>query len=301
MSLRDDSVPLRHMRDHCAEGAAVVLFLMFFLHTVSCVAAEDGQGAAAPVGTVAEERVLGPYLFRILEGENPDGPYFETLVISDGGRVLFQLSEEGIRFQEETVQELVLDGQTRRYALVKLWTGGAHCCFSYLIFHVDHPLFLLDRLNFGDYGEDDLKLRTDGHDLLVTAPDCAWNYFYSDFADSSSDWVELLVRPGGARPVPGQAHRTEWTPEEAEKRLEESVQTVKGALEHWEGFPYSLPATLWQEMLAFVCCGRADLAYVLLDRVWPESGEKKAEYRRDFEKNLRSSRLWTQIREANRW
>ena len=23
MSLRDDSVPLRHMRDHCAEGAAV--------------------------------------------------------------------------------------------------------------------------------------------------------------------------------------------------------------------------------------------------------------------------------------
>ncbi len=260
---------------------------------------------------IVDQRDVGPYCLRIRERseptpEFPDVRLDRVLEIRKGGESqnkLVVLRRE-VGYPEGYLQEIDLDGDGVPWLVLQTWSGGVHCCFGYLILELGDPATVVARLNFADYDVFPLNLRLREKDLLVEVPDVTFQQWYSCFAVSRPYPVTVVINPDGLhldiRSIPPEKPDLEalaavildvWNDKDSRSGVDAYLKSAKIAT----------PVELFESMQDLCYKGHGELAWKLLDRVWPANEPGKEEYLALFRKELRTSTFWWDLCALNKW
>jgi len=188
------------------------------------------------------------------------------------------------------------DGDGHDEIVVGTWTGGAHCCFGAIVLSTFGALKELGTVNFGDGDLNRLRdLDKDGRPEFEMY-DWTFGYWHTDFASSPAPRVVVGFRDGRFAAVPELMRNDLPTDKEWKTLLAARV----GADD----------PVAWRPMLALVYSGHGDLAWTLLDAIWPGGGPapkdfsdwpSKAAFKSDFLKQLKRSPYWDTVKAMNGW
>ena len=177
--------------------------------------------------------------------------------------------------------------------IVSLFTGGAHCCTSHLVFELEPELKLLATL-------------TDAHDDLAhferDRKDSGYNYITADwifaywptcFACSPSERVVLRWADdgegGGFHLALDKMREPAPTAEAWNKDLGMVHKVVS------DNDINSIGQTLWQTVLDLIYTGHSDLAWKFVDAAGPKAQQKPFPTLGDFCGLLRRSQYWPEL------
>lgn len=313
------------MRSIKQAGLAVVLLLV-----VGCAGAwaEPAPIAAIEVSTapaidpainledypvIVDQRVVGPYCLRIREKREPAPEYLNVrydrvLEIQKGeepkNKLVFLRWDETLTFPEAFLCEIDLNGDGIPAIAMRTYSGGAHCCVSHIVLELGDPVKVVARLELGSYDLFPLNLRLREKDLLVDVPDVTFQFWYSDFVSSRPYSVTTVIQSDGlhldTRSIPSGEPDLEalaavilevWNDEESYSGLERRMKSAK----------IVTPVELFETMQDLCYKGHGELAWKLLNRVWPANEPGKDEYLALFRKGLRTSPFWGDLCALNKW
>ena len=197
-----------------------------------------------------------------------------------------------------------VDGDGREELILESYSGGAHCCFSYLIFSLGEAPALMARFEALDSGA---MLKDDDGDGIIEfhSQDMAFAYFGAPFATSVRVPI-VVVYDNGAfhlaehfmrRPAPSE---DEWEKRAGGVRADSGNKEVMDMTfdsEEWG----RVPPSLWRNMLDFIYSGNGELAWEFLDELWPGDKPGKDAFRKDFEAQLARSAYYDDILKLNGW
>ncbi|MBK9118782.1 MAG: hypothetical protein IPM18_04160 [Phycisphaerales bacterium] len=166
------------------------------------------------------------------------------------------------------------------------YSGGAHCCWTYYVLDLAPPriVAVLDTTTAGYF--DDLD--DDGVYEFITA-DPTFDYWNASHAESPFPRVVLAFRAGRYRLAPEYMRTAPPSSADFDAWVNEARTS--------QSFSGSRPAPLfWGRMLDLIYGGHADLAEELFRLGWPPEIPGKHEFRADFDRTLRSSRYWPDLR-----
>jgi len=189
-------------------------------------------------------------------------------------------------------RDITGDGQPD--LLISEWTGGANCCLILHIFEIGSSFRKIADIDaeFGDQGPHFVEL-SKGPGLQVQIYDWTFANWHSDFADSPAPKVILRYQDRKYRVAPDLMR----TPSVDSKDLAEKTESVRVAGKELHGsWPDAeVPPQLWGTMLDLMYSGHSDAARQFLDDAWPKQVGGKDAFRRDFDKQLRTSPYWKQL------
>lgn len=172
--------------------------------------------------------------------------------------------------------------------VVSKWTGGAHCCNSLLIFDVTSEFKKIADIYGGNYDLEIVDLNHDGIPEIRLTDDFL-AYLFSSFADSAQASVTLKYVDGhysvapefmkkSARLDTFTAHIPQW-----QKLLRDHTDS------NWP------PPPLIQAMTDLIFTGNENLAYQLVDHVWPSDVPGKTDFLKSYHKALADSIYYRQF------
>jgi hypothetical protein len=231
--------------------------------------------------------------------------YFE---IFKNNKVIYrkQATETGERFVVGTLYDddpdakLVamgndITGDGKPDLLVSEWTGGANCCLTLHVFEIGSQFRKIASLDaaFGDQGPHFVHL-AQGPGLQVQLHDWTFANWHTDFADSPAPKVILRYQNESYQVAPDLMR----TATVDMKDLAAKADSVKTDAKHLHGGSWpdvNLPPKLWGTMLDLIYSGHRDLASQFLDMVWPKQIGGKADFRREFDEQLKRSPYWKSL------
>ncbi len=260
------------------------------------------------------DTIFGDYVFRVYQeiSKNKTSPLVlsETLAVIRNGEELY-VSDEDFRIQVNTSNlknnyqrnstfpdiELGADitGNGEPNVIVGTYSGGAHCCYGYMIFEAGKHFRLIDEIYSGDYPIGLLELDgTPGLEIIKN--DGKFAYWKAPFASSPAPRV-ILKFDGSEYRINTALMRA---PPMSEAIMKETAISV-GQRANWDRSKmYPLNSDLWGVMLDLIYSGNADQAHDFLDMAWPsERGDKEEFAREFFGCILRESHYWPEIAVMN--
>jgi hypothetical protein len=180
---------------------------------VRCAAVAAGTAAVlalapAAFATTQTSRLGAVSATFTYQGKYPEFSH-ERLTISRGGTTVYDApvnaSECGGQCApgeygggKESIRALDLDNDGQPDVVLKLYSGGAHCCTVDEVFSFDQSTNTYSETpwDFGDPGAQIVDLNHDGHYKFVTADD-TFAYAFTDFAASGLP-IQILSFDGGA-------------------------------------------------------------------------------------------------------
>ena len=195
----------------------------------SPAATQSPQTTATPKATATPTASPSPKEVRQPEWtveQQPSGADV-TVVLSDGVNqypVASVSAAEFLQFEQWSMAyDQDLDGDGVNEAIVSHFTGGAHCCFEYLIFDAGPAgIASLDSFSFGNAGLDSLK-DLDGDGIPEMRSNDARLAYFDDISYAASPFLPLIL----CRSADGTY--TDCTPDFPDM-LEESAQEFEGRL-----------------------------------------------------------------------
>ncbi|MBJ86168.1 MAG: hypothetical protein CMJ11_06240 [Pelagibacterales bacterium] len=172
--------------------------------------------------------------------------------------------------------------------VINTWSGGAHCCYSYLIFDVGKNPRLITELELGHSSSSKIYKNIQQPGLVIEAND--WNYAYwnASFAGSPAPLIYLnydiktnqyvLNTEMMRQPIPDKKILDKWKVE---------------VRENWNKWP----ANLWQYMLHLIYKGNWQAALNFMDSAWPK-GEYLYLNNEKYNKRRFLKTLITRIKES---
>lgn len=271
--------------------------LLGFLATVA------GALAAAPGERPFREIRFREYLIRVHETGGPR--MNEKIEILRNGESLFTAEDHRVRAAGLNLgperpydpigvgEDLTGDGQPN--LVVELYSGGAHCCDTYLIFEIGDRFLLINRLGTGDYS---MRFRDldDTPGFEIETLDDTFAYWRAPFAGSPAPRVVLAYRDGAYRPAPDLMRRP---PMPAPIRNTRARRIREGG--GWDRDElYPLDSRLWAVMLDLVYSGNALQAREFLELAWPPNRPGKDLFSDEFFRcKLRHSLYWPVVANMN--
>jgi len=152
--------------------------------------------------------------------------------------------------------------------LLEAYSGGAHCCFSYVLLSLGDELEVLWEGFLADAGAVAVDLRGDGAVQLMSA-DMSFAYAFCSFAETPAPALVLALEPSGVR-VANLDH-----PEVYEREVAWALERVL-MLPPSAG-PDAQACALAQLYLSLLYGGRADVADAALERLF--QGDDRAGFR----------------------
>ena len=204
----------------------------------------------------------------------PEGEWFREAVVrvrADDGAIAFELRDAWVTpFEQEAGPgwraQLVavapgddLTGDGVPNLLLEAYSGGAHCCFSYVLLSLGDELEVLWEGFLADAGAVAVDLRGDGARQLMSA-DMSFAYTFCSFAETPAPAVVLALEPGGVR-VANLEH-----PEVYEREVAWALERVL-MLPPLAG-PDAQACALAQLYLSLLYGGRPDVADAALERLF---------------------------------
>ena len=199
-----------------------------------------------------------------------------------------------------------MTGDGRLNVVVKSWSGGAHCCFQYLVFSIDaDTVRLIDCIYTGDYGLTFAK-RDDAAGFVGITRDDNYVYWHAGYGDAPAPRVIMTFCDGAFR-ADADLMREPPSPAEELGRL---AREIRDSDLRWqkadERFFLRYPDGLhfdtrhWGVTLDLLYSGNIDEAREFFDKAWPEGRIGKQDFAFKFwECHIRRSRHWPTIREMN--
>ena len=184
-----------------------------------------------------------------------------------------------------------ITGQGKPNLVVSMWTGGAHCCFSYSVLELGDEVRQIGEIHAGHSDVCRFHPEPDGRvDFIVG--DWTSAYWHASFAESPAPDVILRYEPGGYK-VAADLMRKSAPSEEEFKQLVGKGRHLKLDQDGWpeSGF--------WGTMLDLIYSGHSDLAWKFCDLAWPGDKSKKAEFLKEFRVQLAQSRYYPALRDSD--
>lgn len=170
--------------------------------------------------------------------------------------------------------------------VVAEWSGGAHCCATYLVFELGQRLKQIATLSCGDGSEGAFEDVDGNGSLEFITCDSVFSYWpeWLQVSFAESPCPEVILKYDGGKYALARDLMRKPAPSDAEMKA-----LVNRVLENetWkEGNP---PPELWQTMLDLIYTGHNNFATKFLDSAWPSRVKGKAHFLAEFRKNLLQS------------
>ena len=265
------------MRRSCGKAIGACLVVMAAFETAS---AQDIQ-----------ERRFGDYSVRITGGQNIS----ETgeLEILKSGQRVFDAKELGYAFEDAPPIGADLLGTGEPILVISGYSGGAHCCFSDLLFALGDRFRFAGELDGADSGG---VFRQTSGGWVVDIADGTFRYWRTSYASSPQCTLVLRYRNGRWKLAGDEMRRRPFDA----KTLSGLAQQVANDPMAWDetekpGFGRYNTA-LWQTMLDLIYSGNPVQAFQFFDTAWPARfASEKEQFRQAFLDQLHSSRYWNEI------
>lgn len=287
---------------------------------LGCATTAPDEHAAAPEPPVraaagAAEPTLrmeaGDYVFALYP--DPQLRNLHTLTVWQGDEAVYEIDEpmaitlispyadltpEGeALFEGDPMYDM--DGDGYDDVVVALYTGGAHCCYRYIVLSVHGPL---RELGIVDAQNSEALVSDIDDDGLPdwSLNDWTFQYWKASFADSPAPRVVLNYQGDGFYPAPAlmaaePPDADAWEASLAEVRY--AFGHVRaGEATHQAGDPWApVPPVLWGGLLDLYYTGHGDLAPAFLDAAWPPDKPGKDAFWAAFRGQLMASPYWEGI------
>ncbi|HEY9867644.1 MAG TPA: VCBS repeat-containing protein [Candidatus Obscuribacterales bacterium] len=188
------------------------------------------------------------------------------------------------------------------------YTGGAHCCYEYSIFSLGDQFKKLATLDGRDSPMTFQDIDGDGV-FEVRGRDSTFAYWNAAFVDSVLPAIVLRFREGKYE----LASNIMRSPAPERSLLEERIRQIREDMKPQSpgtSSPLNLSPSLWNCMLELVYSGNGNLAWKVLEEVWPagkaawsihEGEVSRDQFLRRFKSQLATSPYWPDIKELNHW
>ncbi len=181
-----------------------------------------------------------------------------------------------------------ITGQGKPNAVVSMWTGGAHCCFSYTVLELGDEVKRVGSINAGHGDTCRFRREADGRlDFVVS--DWTFAYWHTSFAESPAPDVILRYEHGEYVVAAGLMRKTAPSASEFDAAVKKG-QKLKLGSDGWPGGDF------WAPMLDWIYTGHADLAWKYCDLAWPGKPATKEKFLSEFRQLLSQSPYWPAIK-----
>jgi len=229
----------------------------------SPVATEATDTPMPPPSTyvVQEERAIGSYtvqLWRSTEGETGLG-FDNVATISADGQVL-------ARVDSATTVDLSgtdLTGEGHPDVIIETYTGGAHCCFSTVVYDLGPTLTRVLETPASNCGGRFEDLDGDGVAEFVTCDDL-FAYVYCAYAASPAVTV-ILKYEAGRGYIPASPRFASLYADEITAHRQMAENAVTDDLGEWDGTP---KCSVLPPVLDYLYTGQPDRAWEALDQYY---------------------------------
>lgn len=267
-------------------------------------------------GELKKEQEFKDYTVRIYRNEEPpkdsdknpdhqDGlGCFE--ILRSGEQVYFQkgvifgLRSGGDEFNTNSpifMGQSIL-GNNQPNLVISEINGGNNSLCDYYIFEIGPTFKFITKIK--DSGGGEFKdLRGHGDFDLITTDEVTFDYWNCCGAASPHPTVILRYQEGKFRPDLERMKK----PEPTEHQLEEWATGFKlkfvDCQKDYEFKSWSAPYEMWDKMLDLIYSGNMDLAWRLCDLSWPANHPGKANFLKEFKKELATSPYYKSIKLMN--
>lgn len=230
---------------------------------------------------------------------------FGCFVISRGGRAIYR--ETSMDFQIGGSPSLKLEGKQdeltpigtdvtglgRPDLVIGEWTGGAHCCFLFHVFELGSER--LRKVTTIDAEDSDgsrfADVDHDGRAEFLTN-DWTFAYWHTGFMQSPAPDVILRFRNGKFRLALDLMRKP--TPNDKDLAAE-----AKKVARNWDTSEQGPPHEYWGKLLDLIYTGNARGAWSFAEEAWPRDKEGRAEFIKEFKKQLRKNPYWEELKELD--
>lgn len=236
-----------------------------------------------------EEQSFGGYIARTYWDKEELNGYL--VIIHKGQVVLFEQYGRFYLPKPGSITSIGSDitGNGRSELVVLNYSGGAHCCTTFVVYELGASIRKVATINAGDGDPDFFRWKRGKRGLFFFGADDVFKNWYSSYAYSPAPSIILRYCNGNYRIADDLMRK----PSPTEKALQDKAAVIQKE-EAW-----GLPSLLWKEMLDLIYTGNAASAYRLFDMAWPERITGKASFLEAFRKKLAESEYWPEILQMN--
>ena len=180
--------------------------------------------------------------------------------------------------------------------IIGVWSGGAHCCFSVIIFSLGEELKKIAEIEGGDSSLEFKDFEGDGL-YEVVGRDWTFAYWETSFANSPAPQVVLRYLHG--KYVLATDLMKKNSP--GKKEIDAKIDEISHAFAKSAASDDEVPPELWQYMLDLIYSGNGKIALTFFDKAWPDHREGKEEFLAAFKAQLAKSSYWPEIKTFNKW
>ena len=231
-----------------------------------------------PVNGSDESKVtINGYIIRTMRTE-----YLGCVEVRKNGAVVYRENEDVRYFIGNDIQgegkvpkikpgTNITGGHTPQVILGS-WSGGAHCCYKFVLLELGTKFRKLAELDAadGDYSHFE-DLDKDGKYEFVTN-DRTFAYWETSFAESPAPKIILRAQTDKEGRV---EYRLAMDLMETRARSPEELRKRIDKIKSNEEWSDGVPPDLWSAMLDFIYSGHADLAWRTWNEAWPENKAAK--------------------------
>jgi hypothetical protein len=239
---------------------------------------------------------IGPYTYRSYSGETLGQGAFEiwrgdkVILREEDGDYNISLDRKDSNLPEPG-KDITGDGLPD--LVIEVYSGGAHCCFEYLILSLGEEVKKLDRISGGNSSFEFKDLNGDGIYEAIGNDD-TFAYWETSYVESPMPGV-ILKFDGKKYVVSDLMRRPAPSDEQLVAKLEE-VSRDQGE-SRW-----GIPPSAWGYMLELIYGGNGDLAWKFCDMIWAKRGKgNREDFLSEFRKQLAESPYWDGIKSLNGW
>jgi hypothetical protein len=214
-----------------------------------------------PAYFLQEERFIGPYAIRMWRNPDSDPFMFDSiLTISGAGQPQVRV-ESFSGLGDETGTDITGEGHPD--VIVNVFTGGAHCCFSTIVYDLGPTLTKVLETPLSNCGGHFQDLDGDGVLEFITCDDL-FAYEYCSFAGSPIVQVVLQHEPGRGY-IPASPRFPQLYVEDIARDLRRAEEAVPGAMGEWYN---DTKCSVLPLILDYLYSGQADEAWAAFDRLY---------------------------------
>ncbi len=237
-----------------------------------------------PAYVLQEEQFIGPYAIRVWRNPASEALMFDSILTITGAGQPQVRVDSFYELGGETGTDITEEGHPD--VVVKVFTGGAHCCFSTIVYDLGPTLTKVletPQSNCDGYFQD---LNGDGVLEFITCDDL-FAYAYCCFAGSPAVIVVLQYEPGRGY-VPAGPRFPEMYEDDITQHLQMAEDATPGGVCEWDN---DTKCAVLPVVLDYLYSGQADEAWTAFGRLYtyPDA----AVFRAEIEQAVSKSPLFT--------
>ena len=298
-----------------AFASLVLAVLLVFLPSVPLSAQGPVEPASANCSSrdLIQTATVGHYLFKAYKNRDTGNGCLEVVESGRSGKmigrfipkVVFRSTLDGMgEFRlgqpEDPAHDIPaiengadITGRGRANMIVTNWTGGAQCCYVHYVFEVDPALWLLAKVDDGDGVGAHFADLDGNHRYYYVGND--WTFSYPSFEGSTAPTVILRFVDDPNAPTYRIALDKMQHPEPTAAEWKRTLRDARSDIGEPSIFGDGHGSELSRNMVNLIYTGHSDLAWKLVDQIWPPQRPDKDKYISSFCAQLRSSPYWPQL------